>query len=58
MLIGLGLIVQLITFIWTHPLAFVAYLLLGCPLVAAGVLLYLYSLVASEPSLPDDTGKT
>jgi F0F1-type ATP synthase assembly protein I len=58
MLIGLGLAVQLITFIWTHPLAFVAFLLLGCPLVAAGVLLYLYSLIASEPSPPDDTGKT
>ncbi len=58
MLIVLGLVVQLVTFIWTHPLAFVAFLLFGCPLIAAGVLLYLYSLIASEPSLPDETGKT
>ncbi len=47
-LIAAGLIVQMLTLLWTHPLAFVAFLLVGCPLVAAGVLLYLYSLVAPE----------
>jgi len=57
MLIGLGLGVQLITFLWTHPLAFVAFLVLGCPLVVAGVSLYLYSLVPREPSRPESTGK-
>jgi len=46
LLIGAGLIVQLLTLLWNHPLAFVAFLLLGGPLVGAGVLLYLYSLVA------------
>jgi len=44
-LIVAGLIVQMFTLHWTHPLAFVAFLLIGCPLVAAGILLYLYSLV-------------
>jgi F0F1-type ATP synthase assembly protein I len=45
-LVGVGLIIQMLTLLWTHPLAFVAFLLIGCPLVAAGILLYLYSLVA------------
>jgi len=43
-LVGAGLIIQMLTLLWTHPLAFVAFLLIGCPLVAAGILLYLYSL--------------
>jgi len=34
----------LLTFIWVHPLAFITFLAVGCPLVAAGVLLYLYAL--------------
>jgi hypothetical protein len=48
-LIALGLVVQLLTLVSVHPLAFVVFLLVGCPLVAAGIVLYLYSLVASEP---------
>jgi hydrogenase/urease accessory protein HupE len=48
-LIALGLIIQLTTFIWIHPLAFIAFAVIGCPLVASGVLLFLYSLV-SQPS--------
>lgn len=50
LLIALGLISQLVTFLWIHPLAFMAFLLIGCPLVAIGILLYLYSLVATESS--------
>ncbi len=49
LLIAVGLLVQLMTFFWIHPLAFMAFALIACPLVAAGVLLFLYSLV-SEPS--------
>ena len=48
LLIALGLAVQLLTFVSVHPLAFVVFLLVGCPLVAAGIVLYLYSLVAHE----------
>jgi uncharacterized membrane protein YczE len=47
-LIVAGLIIQLLTFFWIHPLAFVCFLLVGCPLVGAGTALYLYSLVAHE----------
>jgi len=48
LLIALGLVVQLLTFASVHPLAFVVFLLVGCPLVAAGIVLYLYCLVAHE----------
>lgn len=46
LIVSLGLIIQTCTLFWTHPLAFMAFLLIGCPLVAAGLLLYLYSLVS------------
>jgi hypothetical protein len=45
-LVVAGLTVQLLTLLWAHPLAFVCFLLVGCPLVGAGILLYLYSLVS------------
>jgi hypothetical protein len=45
-LISLGLLVQLATLIWTHPLSFTAFILIGCPLMLSGVLLFLYSLAA------------
>ncbi len=40
-----GLLVQASSLFWSHPLAFVLFLSLGCLLVGLGVLLYLYSLV-------------
>jgi len=46
LLVCLGLGVQLMTLMWVHPLAFMTFLTIGCPLTVAGVLLYLYSLVA------------
>ena len=49
-LIAAGLVIQLITFVWVHPLAFMAFILMSCPLVAIGILLYLYSLVANQSS--------
>ena len=48
-LICLGLLVQLITLIRVHPLAFMAFILISCPLVVAGIVLHLYSIV-SHPS--------
>ena len=44
-LIVVGLVVQMLTLLWTHPLAFMCFLLVGCPLVGAGIIFYLYSLV-------------
>ncbi|HTZ75879.1 MAG TPA: hypothetical protein VMB47_18325 [Candidatus Aquilonibacter sp.] len=54
LLIVIGLVVQMITLIWVHPLAFMAFLLIGCPLVAAGILLFLYSIV-SHPGVHQET---
>jgi len=45
-LIGAGLLIQLGSLLVVHPLAFVAFLMLGCPLMAAGIVLYLLSLVS------------
>ena len=47
-LIVIGLVVQMLSLLFTHPLAFVCFLMAGCPLVAAGILFFLYSLVTHE----------
>jgi hypothetical protein len=44
-LIGAGLLVQLGSLLVLHPLAFVAFLMVGCPLTLAGIVLYLTSLI-------------
>ena len=48
-LICAGLLVLLLTLIHVHPLAFVTFALIGCPLVLAGILLFLYSIVSHPP---------
>jgi len=40
-----GLVVEIAVSRWIHPLAFVTFALVACPLVAAGMLLFLWSLV-------------
>ena len=47
-LVATGLLVQLATLSVVHPLAFTAFLLVGCPLVVAGVGLYLISLLSNS----------
>lgn len=51
LLVGLGLAVEALTMAWSHPTAFLAFLLLGGSLVAAGVLLYLFA-IATYPAAP------
>ncbi|MEP7355282.1 MAG: hypothetical protein ABI824_18780 [Acidobacteriota bacterium] len=48
LLIGAGLLLALATMLQIHPLAFVTFAVLGCPLICAGVALYLWSLVAAK----------
>jgi hypothetical protein len=48
LLIVCGLLVLLVSLIWAHPLAFLAFLILGCPLVLGGVLLYLWTLAVKD----------
>jgi hypothetical protein len=43
-----GLLVELVTLRWSHPTAFLFFLLLGGLLMAAGIVIYLLSLVSSE----------
>jgi predicted membrane channel-forming protein YqfA (hemolysin III family) len=43
-----GLAVEAVTLLWSHHLAFVLFLGLGGLLIAAGVLLYLWSLISSD----------
>lgn len=54
LLVIAGLAIQMATIAWTHPLAFLAFLGVGTPLVAAGVLLYLFSLPGIWSAGPDD----
>jgi hypothetical protein len=45
-LIILGLLVEALSLIRIHPLSFLAFMFIGGGLLAAGVVTYLYSLVA------------
>ena len=47
-LIAVGLVVEIAVSGWTHPLAFVTFAVVTCPLVAAGMLLFLWSLVSTR----------
>jgi hypothetical protein len=44
--VSLGLIVELTALRWSHPTAFLVFALAGIPLVGAGVVVFLYSLVS------------
>jgi hypothetical protein len=45
-LIAAGSVVEIASSLWIHPLAFIAFAVIACPLVLAGMLLFLWSLVA------------
>jgi len=44
-LVILGLIVEIISLVWIHPLAFVLFAFVGASLIGLGILVYLASLV-------------
>ncbi|MBL8187791.1 MAG: hypothetical protein JNK38_07275 [Acidobacteria bacterium] len=48
LLLILGLLVELGSLHWSHPTAFLFFLLLGGLLMAAGIVIYLLSLVSAE----------
>ncbi len=41
-----GLLIEAFSVVWTRPVAFVVFVGLGGALFAAGILLYLYSLIS------------
>ena len=45
-LVSAGLLVEVVTLFWSHPLTFVAFIALGGTLVGMGIVLYLYSIVS------------
>jgi hypothetical protein len=45
LLIAAGLVVQLITLTRLHPLAFIVFLSVACPLMVAGIVLFLWTVV-------------
>jgi len=46
-LVATGLIVQIGSSWWQHPLAFVVFAVVACPLVVAGVLLFLWTIASA-----------
>lgn len=58
-LILLGLLTEIVTLVWEKPLAFLVFVGIGGGLVIAGILVYLYSLVAagSETSAATHPGQ-
>ncbi len=55
LLIGLGLIVEVLTLVWAHPTAFLVFVLGGAALVFAGIARYLLALL-SMPVADDSVG--
>ena len=49
-----GLLVEIVTLRWSHPTAFLFFLLLGGLLMALGIGVYLFSLVSAENKLPSE----
>jgi hypothetical protein len=48
MLVLLGLLVECATFVWKSPYAFFLFLIVGCGIAAAGILLFLVSLITVD----------
>ena len=47
-LVILGLVVEIVSFFWKSPLAFFLFLVGACGIAAAGILLFLVSLVTVD----------
>ena len=55
-LIAVGLVVELITLKWDHPLSFIVFMSLGAVLLAVGILFFLISLTV-DPNRMDQVDK-
>lgn len=52
-LLIIGLIIEVLSFLWIHPLAFMSFLMIGCAFLGLGIVLFLWTLVTvgkAEPS--------
>jgi hypothetical protein len=50
-----GLVIEILSFFWLHPLAFVAFLVLGCGFIGLGIAIFLWSLVGIGTTPPPAT---
>lgn len=51
----LGLLVEALALLWNHPTAFLAFAMIGVPLVLLGVLVFLLSLVSRGSAARDSS---
>lgn len=51
-MLGVGLLIEAATLFWSHPTAFLVFLLLGGVLVTAGVLVYLFTIATYPAASP------
>jgi uncharacterized membrane protein len=55
-LIILGLLVEIVTLLWVHPITFVLFVFVGTVLIGMGILVYLTSLVFAVSPAPENRG--
>ena len=55
-LIILGLLVEIVSFLWFHPLSFVLFVFVGVFLMGLGIVVYLLSLVFAVPPPAENRG--
>lgn len=55
-LVSLGLIIQLLTLLPLHPLAFIGFTAVAVPITAAGIIYFLLSLVRHQDQDRDQSG--
>jgi hypothetical protein len=48
LMIACGLLIQTISHFWAHPLAFMTFLVVGAPLVALGIVMFLLALIGDR----------
>jgi len=48
----LGLIIEAMSLLWVHALAFIVFALVGGLLIGLGIIIYLYSLISMPPASP------
>jgi hypothetical protein len=55
-LVILGLLVEIVSLLWVHPLAFVLFAFVGASLIGLGILVYLASLVLAVSPPTENRG--
>jgi hypothetical protein len=55
-LIILGLLVEIVTLLWFHPLSFLLFVFVGVVLIGLGIVVYLISLVFAVSTSAENRG--